>query len=183
MRLSLILVLALVGCHAGPTVSLDEAQNSCPMPPPRVCNGAEWEVHFSPKGGTTQSLVESISNANESIYVQAYSFTSAPIAEALVAKSKQGKRVEVLLDKIDLTGKGTQIHTLIQGGVTVLIDDKHAIAHNKIIIIDKKTVFTGSFNFTNAAENSNAENSIKLTDAKLAKVYLDNWHLHKVHSK
>lgn len=38
-------------------------------------------------------------------------------------------------------------------GITVLIDDKHAIARNKIIIIDGKTIITRSFNFTKAANN------------------------------
>jgi hypothetical protein len=30
-------------------------------------------------------------------------------------------------------------------GVTTYIDSKHAIAHNKIMIIDKETVITGSY--------------------------------------
>jgi len=34
----------------------------------------------------------------------------------------------------------------------VKIDVIHAIAHNKIMIIDGETVITGSFNFTKAAE-------------------------------
>ena len=36
------------------------------------------------------------------------------------------------------------------------IDAKHAIAHNKIMIIDGQTIITGSFNFTKAAEQNNA---------------------------
>ena len=41
-------------------------------------------------------------------------------------------------------------------GINVLIDSSHAIAHNKVIIIDRETVITGSFNFTKAAEEKNA---------------------------
>jgi phosphatidylserine/phosphatidylglycerophosphate/cardiolipin synthase-like enzyme len=37
-------------------------------------------------------------------------------------------------------------------GVATYIDSQHAIAHNKIMIIDRETVITGSFNFTKAAE-------------------------------
>jgi phosphatidylserine/phosphatidylglycerophosphate/cardiolipin synthase-like enzyme len=37
-------------------------------------------------------------------------------------------------------------------GIPTYIDDQHAIAHNKIMIIDRQTLITGSFNFTNAGE-------------------------------
>jgi phosphatidylserine/phosphatidylglycerophosphate/cardiolipin synthase-like enzyme len=45
--------------------------------------------------------------------------------------------------------------------IPTYIDSKHTIAHNKIMIIDKATVITGSFNFTKAAEEKNAENLLK----------------------
>jgi phosphatidylserine/phosphatidylglycerophosphate/cardiolipin synthase-like enzyme len=37
-------------------------------------------------------------------------------------------------------------------GIPVLIDPAHATANNKIILIDRTTLITGSFNFTVAAE-------------------------------
>lgn len=42
------------------------------------------------------------------------------------------------------------------------------IAHNKVMVIDGRTVITGSFNFTKAAEESNAENLLVIDDADLA---------------
>ena len=47
------------------------------------------------------------------------------------------------------------------------IDAQHAIAHNKVMIIDGETVITGSFNFTKAAEENNAENLLVFRDKKL----------------
>jgi hypothetical protein len=64
-----------------------------------------------------------------------------------------------------------------------LIDDKHAIAHNKVMVIDGRTVLTGSFNFTKAAEEKNAENLLVIEDAALAKRYADNWADHAGHSR
>jgi len=49
------------------------------------------------------------------------------------------------------------------------------IAHNKVMIIDRKKVITGSFNFTNAADNRNAENVLLIEDSELAATYIDNW--------
>jgi len=63
------------------------------------------------------------------------------------------------------------------------MDAKHAIAHNKIMIIDSATVITGSFNFTKAAQQSNAENLLVLRDAAAAAKYEANWNIHVRHSE
>ena len=48
------------------------------------------EVFFSPNGGCTEAMIDEIQNAKGSILVQAYSFTSAPIAKALLNAHKRG---------------------------------------------------------------------------------------------
>ena len=65
----------------------------------------------------------------------------------------------------------------------VTVDAAHAIAHNKVMIIDGVIVVTGSFNFTKAAEEKNAENLLIIRDPGLAKLYMDNWDQHRVHSE
>ncbi|MGD0169145.1 MAG: phospholipase D-like domain-containing protein [Smithella sp.] len=57
------------------------------------------------------------------------------------------------------------------------------MAHNKIVIIDKETVITGSFNFTKAAEENNAENLLIIRNKKLAEIYIDNWYKCKDYSE
>ena len=64
----------------------------------------------------------------------------------------------------------------------MVYDERHAIAHNKVMVFDQKRVATGSFNFTRAAEQSNAENLIILEGEELARVYLENWRVHEGHS-
>ena len=51
------------------------------------------------------------------------------------------------------------------------------------MVIDGYLVLTGSFNFTKAAEENNAENLLVINDPALAKLYLDNWHSHEAHSE
>lgn len=89
---------------------------------------------------------------------RAYSLTRAPIAKALVDARKRGVRVQVILDKSQRREKYTEADFLLHAGVPTFIDDRHAIAHNKIMIVDGATIVTGSFNFTKAAEEGNAEN-------------------------
>ena len=124
-----------------------------------------------------------IGNAKTDIYVQAYSFTSAPIAKALLSAFKRGVKVEAMLDKSQRTAKYSSATFLANVKIPTYIDDKHAIAHNKIIIIDSSTVITGSFNFTKAAEERNAENLLVIRSKDLAKLYMDNWTKHREHSE
>ena len=143
----------------------------------------EEEVYFSPHGGCTAAVVDNLNWAEKYVLVQAYSFTSQPIADALIAAHKRGLEVKVLLDKSQLHGKGSKLDALAGAGVPVMIDKKHAIAHNKVMVIDGVTVLTGSFNFTNAAEDKNAENLLVLHDKSLAKKYRDNWNRHWEHAE
>jgi phosphatidylserine/phosphatidylglycerophosphate/cardiolipin synthase-like enzyme len=85
------------------------------------------------------------------------------------------------MDKAGISGLWADF--LVNSGVPTKIDAQHAIAHNKIMIIDGETVITGSFNFTKAAEEKNAENLLILKDKKLADRYLANWKEHEKHSE
>lgn len=144
---------------------------------------SEVEVFFSPKGGCTEAVVAELAKAKKTVYVQAYSFTSLPIAQALVDAHKRGVGVQVVLDKSQRTEKYSSADFVAHAGISTVIDAKHAIAHNKIIIVDGAVVLTGSFNFTKAAEANNAENLLVIHDPKLAERYLENWKEHHGHSE
>lgn len=140
-------------------------------------------VYFSPRGGCTDAIVHELDNAKTSVLVQAYSFTSAPIAKALLNAHKRGIKVEVILDKSQRTEKYSSADFLANSGIPTNIDSAHAIAHNKVMIIDGETVVTGSFNFTKAAEEKNAENLLIIRDKALAEKYTKNWQDHAGHSQ
>ena len=142
-----------------------------------------WEVYFSPNGGCTEAIIRELDKAKSTILVQAHSFTSGPIAKALLNAHKRGLKVEVILDKSQRTQKYSSATFLNNVGIPVKIDAEHAIAHNKVMIIDGETVITGSFNFTKAAEEKNAENLLIIHDKKLASLYTKNWQEHAQHSE
>ena len=140
------------------------------------------EIFFSPKGGCTDAILKELKNAQRSVLVQAYWFTSPTIAKALVEVHKRGVKVEVILDRSRTEMENEQAEFIVQNGVPTLIDDKHTTAHSKLMIVDGAVVITGSFNFTKAAEESNAENLLVIQDKELAEKYVANWHKHEYHS-
>lgn len=68
-----------------------------------------------------------------------------------------------------------EFHILKRNGISVKIDWVPGIAHNKVIIMDGTSIITGSFNFTKAAQNRNAENVVLINDPKIAEYYMENW--------
>jgi phosphatidylserine/phosphatidylglycerophosphate/cardiolipin synthase-like enzyme len=168
--LVLLTVIMLLGFEAG------HAAKTVPASP-------QIQVYFSPNGGCTDAIVNALDQAKTSVLVQAYSFTSAPIAKAVVDAHKRGVQVKVILDKSQRTEKYSSADFLVHAGVPVSIDAKHKIAHNKVMIIDSETVITGSFNFTKAAEEGNAENLLIIRSTDLAAKYIENWKKHAEHSE
>lgn len=147
------------------------------IPPPHT------EVLFSPKGGCEEAVVRELKRARKEVLVQAYSFTADPITFALVEAMKRGVHVEVLLDRSNEEDAHSDLRILVENQVPLLIDDKHAIAHNKIMLIDRRVIVTGSFNFTNQAEHQNAENLVIMTHHReLIQNYLANYQHHREHS-
>ena len=165
-------MIALAGCRldAGRNASVGSLQPE------------QWSVCFSPRGGCTQQIVDAIGSARRTILVQAYSFTSRPIADALIAAHGRGVTVELIADSSQRTERQSLIGRVAEAGIPVRIDAAHAIAHNKVMILDGETVLTGSFNFTRAAEERNAENLLIIRDRGLADRYTANWRTHAAHS-
>ena len=149
---------------------------------PREDGKPTVQAFFSPKGGCTEAIVEAIGIASHDVLVQAYSFTSDPIRNALIAAKRRGVDVRVILDRQASEDPNSEVKNLLKYGVLVWLDSEHPIAHNKIIIIDRKIVLTGSFNFTKQAETGNAENVLVINHPELAARYAENWDQHLNHS-
>lgn len=118
------------------------------------------EVGFSPGMTANQIVITAIEEAETSIDIAAYSFTNKPISLALVDAQNRGVNVRVLADKKSNGGKYTAVTYLVNHRVPVRLNDKYAIMHNKFMIVDGRSVETGSFNYTQSAVSRNAENVI-----------------------
>ena len=96
---------------------------------------------------------------------------------------KRGVQVLAVLDTSNATGKYSAATFLVNAGIETLIDDQHAIAHNKVMVINSATVITGSFNFTKAAEEKNAEQLLVMQEApELVQAYEANIQAHAAHA-
>jgi phosphatidylserine/phosphatidylglycerophosphate/cardiolipin synthase-like enzyme len=133
------------------------------------------EDAFSPHQGATQLIVRTISDARRSIRVAAYSFSSRAIGEALVAARRKGVDVRVVLDKRQTSARSL-VSFLIWNGVPTRKNSRYAIMHDKFMIIDGNILELGSFNYTKAAEDRNAENVLVIRNTpRIIQDYTTQW--------
>jgi phosphatidylserine/phosphatidylglycerophosphate/cardiolipin synthase-like enzyme len=140
-------------------------------------------IYFTPPAGAASGLIKQIDGAKKSIKVMAYGFTATNLAEALVRAKRRGVDVGLIQDEKSAQNNRETLPILLAAGIDVRSDGKHAIQHNKVMLIDDDIVITGSYNFTKSAEKRNAENIMIVRSSYAAKRYADNWKAHWEHSE
>ena len=159
--------------------SLDDALGALLEHHPRVDPTAPVVLGLSPAGNgyaAVDVVVQAIEEARASVHMAAYSFTSSPIAAALVRAHDRGIDVEVVADRKENSRSYTAANFIANHGVPTRLNGNYAIMHNKFLVIDGRNIETGSFNFTEAATKRNAENALLLRNVPdLAAEYDREW--------
>ncbi len=121
------------------------------------------QVFFCPEDKCAFELIEKIDSAKESIDIAIYSFTLDEIADSLIDAKRRGVKVRVLFDAGQAQSKYSEDEHLAENGVEVKrLDKSSGIMHNKFAVIDSVMVSTGSFNYSNNANEFNDENLVFL---------------------
>jgi len=137
---------------------------------------ASFDAGFSPDGSALDVVVKGINNARVSILVAAYTFTSKPVATALLAAYRRGVKVAVVADSEQNSKSYSSVRFLANQGVPVRLNDRYQDEHNKFMVIDGQHLETGSFNYSAAAARKNAENAVLLWNVQpLAQQYASEW--------
>lgn len=145
-----------------------------PYPQVRV-GDVQIANYFSPQDSPERYVVERIAQAKESVRFLTFSFTSDLITEAMIARQEAGLRVEGVMEQRNAEGVGSEYGKLRMAGIEVLRDGNCYTMHHKIIIIDERTVITGSFNFTARANELNVENLLIIDDPAIAARYSEEF--------
>ncbi|HDR2357109.1 TPA: phospholipase D family protein [Enterobacter roggenkampii] len=136
------------------------------------------QTAFSPERGALELVLNTIGSARESIRMMGYSFTSPEVVRALVDARRRGVDVKIVLDeKGNRNRASVAAMNLVAGaGIPVRTNDRYAIMHDKVIVVDGQTVETGSFNYTRAGARKNSENVLVIREMpEVASRYLAHW--------
>ena len=194
MRRTLVAIALLCACAAEAQIpaqapeALPYRQTPPLLPvsqtPPVLPARGTVQVAFTPWDNAEGMIVDGIRQAKHQILVQAFSFTSRTLANALIAAKRRGVDVRVMADREQtFSGEASRIPDLVQAGIPVTLEVCYQSAHNKVMVIDAgaadAAVITGSYNWTYAAQSKNAENVLILRhNPDIANAYAANWRRH-----
>ncbi len=138
---------------------------------PSTFGDATVRAMFAPADPITDEIIDQIDVAQTNVDVLAFAFTSDLITEALVDAQARGVQVRVVMERRNSVGTGSEFAALRDAGIDVLADGNCFVMHHKVMVIDGERTITGSFNFTDAAQQQNDENVLLIDDQSVAALY------------
>lgn len=139
-------------------------------------NGVAVENYFSPEDHVADALVRLVQSARQSVVFAAFSFTSDPLADAMLERAAEGISISGVFEGEQYySNQGTEFDRLQTAGLDVFLDDNPHSMHHKFLVVDGQVVATGSYNFSRSAEERNDENVLVIHDAGIAAQYLQEF--------
>jgi phosphatidylserine/phosphatidylglycerophosphate/cardiolipin synthase-like enzyme len=147
--------------------TLDEQATTIDGTPVRVIFAAEDEA--------LDEIIPLVEGAEESIHFMAFSFTNAELGAAMLERAEAGVEVQGIFELRGSQTEFSRLRPLYCADVAVRQDGNPGTFHHKVIVIDGKTVITGSLNFSDNANDSNDENVVVVTNPEIAAHYLQEF--------
>ena len=143
------------------------------LPNPTVTiEGTRIETCFAAQGKCGAKIISTIGTSKQSIRFMAFSFTSDPIEEAMVARSKTGVSVSGVFETTGSQTAFSAYGKLKGARLPVYTDGNPWVMHHKVIIIDERIVIFGSYNFSDNADTQNDENLLIVDNPEIARAFL-----------
>ncbi|MEO1714552.1 MAG: phospholipase D-like domain-containing protein, partial [Bacteroidota bacterium] len=141
--------------------------------------GTPVELYFAPTDPTSDAILENLASADEEVILGLLLLTQNRIGDLLVDLHDAGIRIRGLIENID--DPGSEFFYLQNEGVNLQAHNVQTQFHHKYAIVDPDEldsdplVITGSYNWTNAAENRNDENTLVIHDADIANQFVQEF--------
>ncbi len=174
-RWSLALLLTV------PATILSTSRSETPTTAPMLATtqpAISIEPHFSPEEEIAPTIVKLIDNAQHSLDIAAFAFTHPDIANAVIRAHQRCVKVRMVMDMVNEREKNSLAPEIIKAGIPLRVRHKRGFQHSKYLIIDQSIIVTGSFNFTNSADDRNSENIVVIREApKVERAFADDYEL------
>ena len=122
------------------------------------------------QGGPDEPLAAALDAAEQTIEIAIYDLNMTNMRNALIAAAQRGARVRLVIESENFTPE--ELQPLLAAGIAIVGDDDPDSMHNKFAIIDRREVWTGSFNYTIRDAYGNRNNLVRLESALLVENYL-----------
>jgi phosphatidylserine/phosphatidylglycerophosphate/cardiolipin synthase-like enzyme len=137
--------------------------------PQTTIDGVPVANYFSPVDKVIEKLVARVNGAQRSIKFMAFTYTQKDLANAMIARPKAGAQAQGVIENRGASQGAAP--ALYCAKVSAKLDGNKYTMHHKVIILDDKTVITGSFNFTQTADDANDDNVLIIDSPAVASLY------------
>jgi hypothetical protein len=122
-------------------------------------------------------LTTLLRESRDEVRIAIYTLTHQAVEQELVRAARRGVDVRVKYDRSQLSLESMQemVRRLERRGVVMIpvtLRDRFASMHHKFMVVDRRRVFTGSFNFTVSAATRSYENCVVIESVPAAHEFL-----------
>jgi phosphatidylserine/phosphatidylglycerophosphate/cardiolipin synthase-like enzyme len=120
-----------------------------------------------------QTLLADVTAATRSIDVAVFDIDLPELGEALVAAAQRGVQVRVAFDDENLEDArvAALIGSLEDAGIATRGDGREPFMHEKVVVVDERIVWTGSWNLTMNDTYRNNNNFLRIVNPTMAQAY------------
>ena len=129
-------------------------------------------VSPSVDGVIESEIIKALDEAEKSIYIAMYSFTDDQLADAVIRAHDREVKVRVILEDSRKNERGGEYDRLHDSGIAIKLATKGSLFHHKFVVIDDSLTITGSYNWSDKADDDNFENVVFISCKEIAGVYV-----------
>ncbi len=133
---------------------------------------ATVSAYFSASDDVKSVITDLIDNSTVSLDIMMFTFTDRDIANSLICAINRGVKVRIIAETFQASNQWSVTDFLEKNGAELVLDENPKVFHHKVMIIDGKSVATGSYNYTLSAGNYNDENIIIIESDIFSDAYL-----------
>lgn len=123
--------------------------------------------------GPDLTVVQDLDAAQHSIDMAMYNLSLDNVCQSLIQAAQRGVKVRLVTESNSMDNGCYD--DLKSAGIGVLGDRREGLMHNKFIVIDAGTVWTGSLNLTGSGTYQDNNNFIRIVSSRAAKDYTNEF--------
>lgn len=130
------------------------------------------DAYFSPGDECRDIIINQINSALTRIKICVFTISDDRISNAILTSYKRGLDIRVISDNDKSLDVGSDISRLAQAGIAVKMDSTPNHMHHKFMVVDDRSLITGSYNWTQSAARFNHENILLTSEGGVVKSFL-----------
>ncbi len=130
------------------------------------------DAYFSPGEACRNVIISQIKSATSHLQICVFTISDDYITDAIIGSHKRGTQIKIITDNDKSLDEGSDIEQIAKLGITVKMDRTTDHMHHKFMLVDGKSLITGSYNWTRSAAKFNHENILLTREVGVVKSFL-----------